>query len=153
LASVMIVSGTIFVPPPLPYAAAAAQRPVSSARAYCISHPNYTGPGEQTRRELPADVRSLGYGAAYWRCRRGQAWVCDGGASGFNCAQTVPMDADRMRALREVCSQAPGIPYIGRSVTVGLASSWRCNGRTPVMTSRIPVDEAGFIVANWKPLH
>jgi hypothetical protein len=127
-------------------------RPGQTARSYCKAHPNYGGPGEQSEEELPPDVRSSGRGSLYWRCKSGQVWVCAGGLSGFDCAQTAPVDAERMRALREFCARFPGTNYIGRSLTMGLASSWRCNGRTPAQTTRIPVDAAGFILGKWRPL-
>ncbi len=133
--------------------AKAEPRPEQTAKLYCKAHPNYSGPsGERTREELPSDVRASRYATPYWRCKEGQVWVCEGGMSGFDCAQTGPMDAERLREMRKVCSQNPNLAYIGRSLTVGLASSWRCVGGVPTMIRRIPVDKAGFMVEHWRLL-
>lgn len=121
-----------------------------NVRAYCATHKNYGGPGEQSEEELPAQVKAAG--ASYWRCEGGKVMVCDGGATGFGCLKTGPADARRMQAFRKFCRESPNSDYIPNALTVGLASEWRCTGNTPVMTRTLPVDRQGYFTDTWHTL-
>jgi hypothetical protein len=121
----------------------------SSARAYCAKHRSFYS-GEVSADELPADVRAAG--GTYWRCESGRAMVCQGGASGFACLRTERMDARRMRAFVQFCSENPNSDYIPNALSAGLASEWRCSGTRPVRTKTIPVDSRGYFKDSWRVL-
>lgn len=125
-----------------------------NAREYCAVHKNYDGPGEQSEDELPSEVKAAGasYSSIFWRCASGKVMVCDGGATGFACVKTAPADARRMQAFRKFCRESPNSDYIPNSLTVGLASEWRCKGTTPFMTGTLPVDRAGYFSGAWRML-
>lgn len=135
-------------------ALAGAYQPAHAApmkvRVYCAVHKDYGGPGEQSQDELPPAVRAAG--ASYWRCMGGKPMVCYGGATGFACAKTVKMDAERMHDFKEFCAEQPGNSFIPNSMTVGLASEWRCAGTTPTIIKSTPVDRLGYKKGNWRPL-
>lgn len=131
------------------FASSSAAQP-GNPHAYCAARKNDPGPGEQSAEELPRVVRAAG--ATYWRCAAGLVMVCSGGASGSACAKTEAVDARRMTAFREFCREFPNEDYIPNSLTVGLASEWRCKGTAPMMTATKRVDAQGYFVGNWRPL-
>jgi hypothetical protein len=125
-----------------------------NVREYCAIHKNYDGPGEQSEDELPSEVKAAGasYSSIFWRCASGKVMVCDGGASGFACVKTGPVDTRRMQAFRKFCHESPNSDYIPNSLTVGLASEWRCKGTAPFMTGTLPVDRQGYFSNTWRIL-
>ncbi len=123
----------------------------SDVRSYCAAHKNYSGPGEESQDQLPADVK--GAGASYWRCMDGKVMVCNGGATGAGCAKTLTIDARRRNAFNQFCAQHPDSNIIPAMLTVGLSSDWRCDGTKPVQMGGQPVDSLGYIKGNWRPLN
>ncbi len=136
LAAMIVVSGLIVK----------ADAGPSNLRAFCATHKNNPGPGEESF--APPEVQAAG--ATNWRCMDGKVMICYGGASGSACARTERVDVRRRRAFGEFCSHNPGSDYIPSALTSGLSSSWRCNGLRPTLISKVPVDRLGYMKASWR---
>lgn len=116
--------------------------------AFCAAHRDNPGPGEEA--DPPPEVRAAE--ATFWRCMDGKVLVCFGGASGSACRRTETMDARRARAFKEFCAANPSSNFIPSSLTVGLATDWRCEGTSPMPMGSTPVDRLGYLIGNWRPL-
>lgn len=121
------------------------------ARAFCAGSRDTMAEVEQDADTLPSDVRQSGAGA--WRCLDRKAMVCDLGATGMACLSTGPMDRERLEAFTRFCRQFPDSNHIPHSLTVGLASVWRCDYTTPVQRSTTPVDSMGYYKHSWRVLN
>jgi len=117
-------------------------------KAYCAAHRIDAGPGEDS--DPSAEVRAAGGNT--WRCMEGKALVCNLGASGAACERTSKYDARRRRAFTEFCHDNPDSNYISEAVSRGLASTWRCDNKTPVQMKKVPVDKLGYYSGSWHPL-
>ena len=128
----------------------ASEARVRNLHAFCASHRNDSGPGEGGDEDLPQ--RTPVSRPATWRCQDGKVLVCALGASGDSCSQTSIYDADRRQAFEQFCRENPGSNYIPHSLTMGLHSEWRCNGRRPLRVSAWPTDQRGYVRGAWKQL-
>jgi hypothetical protein len=129
---------------------------IKDVRAFCRAHPTWDRAGEQSEDELPPAVAAMkdrGYTAPFWRCAGGHVLICDGGASGSVCRKSEAVDARRMAAFRQFCTQFPNNEYIPDALTTGLTTEWRCNGTQPVMQrSAAKTDQNGYVRRAWRPL-
>ena len=123
---------------------------IANLHSYCAAHRNARAGVEEGDNDIPR--RAPVARPATWRCEDGRVLICSLGASGDGCSPTSPYDADRRRAFQQFCRENPGSDYIPHSLTMGLHSEWKCNGRTPMQTSSSPLDRRGYVRSAWKPL-
>jgi hypothetical protein len=86
--------------------------------------------------------------ATKWRCMDGEVLVCMNSASGDWCSKKDPSrkpSAD----IKDFCAANPGSDYVTAALEIYSASSWRCNGRKPVVLETWALDERGFMRKMW----
>jgi hypothetical protein len=130
--------------------AAPASADPQNVRAYCATHINAPGPGEEGDDQLPPAVRHAQ--ADRWRCMGGHVMVCNAGATGFACMRMSRVDGQRLAAFRDFCRQNPGSDPIPQSLAGDVASEWRCAGARPVKDRIYPTDRLGYLRESWRAL-
>jgi hypothetical protein len=139
--SVLALTGLITF---VPFCVEAAPK---TARAFCAKNPEYAPPIEAPFSSVPPEVIRAGGNA--WRCMGGKVMACYLGASGSACLKTMKVDAERMATFRKFCRDNPDDNFIPMSLIRNLASTWRCDYKTPVQTTTTPVDKAGYYIGSW----
>lgn len=129
-------------------ASAAVEAKSPSLHTYCTAHPNFVpvdmeGSDDAIPADAPVDR------PASWRCADGKVMLCYQGASGDACVRTRPVDAARQAEFIKFCRTNPGAD-LPHSLTMGLHSNWRCNGRTAEKTGSWPLDSRGFVDGAWE---
>jgi hypothetical protein len=120
------------------------------ARAFCARSQDTDSEVEPDADTLPTDVKQAG--ASAWRCMDHKALVCDLGATGMACMKTGSMTADRLEAFNKFCREHPDSNHIPHSLTIALASVWRCAYTNPVQMSTTPIDEMAYYKHSWRVL-
>lgn len=121
------------------------------ARTFCAKSRDTDAEVEQDADTLPRDVKQVGAGA--WRCMNHKAMVCDLGATGMGCLRTWPVDSERLEAFKQFCLRNPDSNHIPHSLTIGLASEWRCDYTTPVHMNTSAIDSRGYFKHSWRVLN
>lgn len=105
--------------------------------------PGYTGPQEPA--EVVAAVHADG---GVWRCMSRNVYACNPGADGYACMQMNTAATPRPVFWR-FCGQNPGNTFLPMSLIMGMASFWKCQGTTPVVTRLLSTDKRGYLAAAW----